>query len=187
MHLCPLCPLNQLTVDLIFCVCLDHDHSPFLTENRGHRSRSVVMGWVTKDCDAVGLTSMLDRGQCACLVAEVDLASISEPCCRLQTRRHRIILNGLRRCIGPLKLIGRCHPAPPADDRSYRTRPCPSTGHGGRPSPDWRTRRRPTGPRRTDGRADGQSSGPVARHLPSPDICHFPSNYCSPKPLFYLL
>ena len=78
---------------------------------------------------------------------------------------------------GPLKLIGRCHPAPPADDRSYRTRPCPSTGHGGRPSPDWRTRRRPTGPRRTDGRTVIRTRGQTFAfpgHLPLPLELLFP-------------
>jgi len=54
--------LNQLTLILIR-VCMGHYHSSRGQKNQHHRSDLRVSVRVSKDGNAVGLTSILDRGQ----------------------------------------------------------------------------------------------------------------------------
>ena len=44
-------------------MCMGHAHSSPSIESQGHRSRSRVRVIVSKNGNAVGLTSILDRGQ----------------------------------------------------------------------------------------------------------------------------
>ena len=48
--------------DLDICMCMSHDHSSRGIESQGYKSRSRVMVRVSKDRNAVGLTSILDGG-----------------------------------------------------------------------------------------------------------------------------
>ena len=55
--------LNSNRTDLDFCVYVDHDHISPGTENQGRRPRLRVKVWLSKDGNAVGLTSIRDQGQ----------------------------------------------------------------------------------------------------------------------------